>query len=69
MDARDILRMVVACDARTSVANAFRRAFGLPEAWDVPRAPLVVSAEAYSGMMECFANRESPMDGRRRRGC
>ena len=64
MDIRSIFSRVVRCDAPTAIANAFRRAFGLPQIGDAPRGALVVSDERYEGIAECFANRESPMDWR-----
>lgn len=52
---------------RTRVSNAFRRALGLPPlpTGRRPRAGSVVSVSARDELMECFANGESPMDGRR----
>lgn len=64
MGKRDILERVVRCTLRTSMANAFRRAFGLPQAWDAPSGALTVSCDRYADMRECFANHASPMDGR-----
>lgn len=60
MSTRDILQRVMTCDARTVIANAFRRAFGLPQIWDVPHAAMVVSADRYADIEECFANHVSP---------
>lgn len=47
----------------TSMSRAFLRALGIPVR-EPARPGCVVSADAYEGMLACFANRESPMDGR-----
>lgn len=64
MDTRSILACVMSCDACTSMANAFRRALGLPLRWQPSKRGAIVSADAYADLAECFANRESPMDWR-----
>lgn len=65
MDEKAILKRVVRCNATTSMANAFRRFFGLPQSWERLKAPAVVSLECYTEVEECFRNHGSPMDGRR----
>lgn len=46
-----------------AISNAMLRACGIP----VPRlfrAGTIVRVDEYDGMMECFVNHGSPMDGR-----
>lgn len=62
MDEKAILARVIRCNATTSIANAFRRFFGIMEVWEAPRGAVVVSRDRYEGMAECFANHGSPMD-------
>lgn len=64
MTVKDILQCVVLCDACTCMANAFRKAFGLPQIWELPRGPLVVSDERYADLEWCMTNHGSPLDGR-----
>lgn len=47
----------------TSMSRAFLRALGIPVREPV-RMGCVVSAERFADVRDCFANRESPMDGR-----
>ncbi len=64
MSKSEIYEIVVRCGYATLAANAFRRAFGIDEVWVPIKLPAIISADAYDGIMECFANPESPMDGR-----
>ena len=64
MGIREIRRCVISCSATTAIANAFRKALGLPMLWARPKAAVIVSMDAYKDIADCFANAESPMDGR-----
>lgn len=57
-----MVRAVRRCKKRTVVRLAFARALGVEIAAPIgsARTPRV----EYEGVAECFANRESPMDGR-----
>lgn len=57
-----MVRAVRRCRRSTVVRLAFARALGIEIAAPIgsARAPRV----EYEGMAECFANRETPMDGR-----
>lgn len=57
-----IARSALRCD--TSVSRAFLRALGLPVS-EPARPGLVVNVERLRDLEWCFANRGSPMDGRR----
>lgn len=62
MGIREIAERVALCRARTAMANAFRRALGMRQLWDMPARGSVMSTEAYADMAECFANHGSPMN-------
>ena len=55
---------VLAFRRNTPFRIAFARALGIRLDVEPPEPGTVVSADAYDGMRECFANRESIMDGR-----
>ena len=48
----------------TAISCAMLRACGVPVPHARPRIGSIVAVDAYDGMGECFANNESPMDGR-----
>lgn len=48
----------------TALSRAMLRACGVPLPRSRPRVGSIVRVEAYDGVAACFANRESPMDGR-----
>ncbi len=63
MDFEAIRAAVMACDADTAAADAFRRAFRVrrnPRKRKAARPP----APEYRGMRQCFRNFGSPLDGR-----
>lgn len=47
-----------------AMSRAMLRACGVAVPHRLPPVGSVVRVDAYDGVMECFANRESPMDGR-----
>ena len=63
MTIADFVRAALLYD--TSMSRAMLRACGVAAPEPAPRAGCTVSTERYAGMLGCFANRESPMDGRR----
>lgn len=48
----------------TAMSRAMLRACGVPVPHARPPRGSIVAVNAFVGMAECFANRESPMDGR-----
>lgn len=64
MSESEIYEIVSGCRCATLLANAFRRALGIAEVWVPIKLPAVVNVDAYDGIMECIANKNSPMDGR-----
>ena len=48
----------------TAMSRAMLRACGYVAPEPLQATGTVVSADRYAGMLECFANRESIMDGR-----
>lgn len=57
-----MVRAVRRCRRRTVVRLAFARALGIEIA--APTGSARTPRVEYEGMAECFANRETPMDGR-----
>lgn len=47
-----------------AISRAMLRACGVPVPHARPRIGSIVAVDAYDGMGECFANNESPIDGR-----
>lgn len=64
MSIREIKARVVRCKSCTVIANAFRKALGLPMAYLHPKKPAMISVDLYEDMRGCFANNSSPLDGR-----
>lgn len=64
MTREELTRRVARCTHATVVANAFRRALGLPLKLVAPKTPVIVSADAYADLEWCMANHGSPLDGR-----
>lgn len=66
MEIQTLRIMVIECTSCTAMANAFRRALGVPAIWVRPKhtRPLVVSRGTYDEMIQCFENYGSPMDGK-----
>lgn len=64
MTRRDIFEKVARCTHATVMANAFRRALGLPLRWHAPKRGTIVSVDAYDDLEWCMANHGSPLDGR-----
>lgn len=62
MTRREIRERVLRCRKTTTMANAFRRAFGMKPMYEKPKAPVVMSVDAFKDMAECFANTASIMD-------
>ena len=50
-----LARFALACD--TAVSRAMLRALGIPAREPRPNGTVVVSADRYKGMRECFANK------------
>lgn len=48
-----------------AISRAMLRACGVFVPCRLPPVGSIVTADAYEGIMECFANYESPMDGHR----
>ncbi len=63
MDFTDIRAAVMACDADTAAADAFRRAVGVRRRQRRSKAARPPALE-YRGMRQCFRNFGSPLDGR-----
>lgn len=56
---------VMRCRKDTVFRRAFARAFGMEICDGSPDVPVAVPhVSVYAGMEECFANRETAMDGR-----
>lgn len=66
MGIRELYERVRACKASTAIANAFRKALGIPAIWAFPspKRPTIISTDRYEDMAGCFRNAESIMDGR-----
>lgn len=64
MNRKEIFETVARCAHATVVANAFRRALGLPPKWRAPKRGAIVSVDAYADLEWCMANHGSPLDGR-----
>lgn len=64
MTREELTRRVSVCAHATMVANAFRRALGLPLKLAAPKTPAIVSVDAYADLEWCMANHGSPLDGR-----
>ncbi len=62
MTRRQIRECVLRCRKTTTMANAFRRAFGIKPIYEKPQLPAVVSVDVFKDMAECFANASSIMD-------
>lgn len=58
-----MIKVALRCD--TIMSRAFLRACGIAVPRPAPPDGAIVSADSYDCIAECFANRESPMDGRR----
>lgn len=55
---------VMRCSKNTVFRRAFARALGMEIGAPEPEPVAVHHVSVYAGMDECFANRESAMDGR-----
>lgn len=55
---------VMRCRERTMFRRAFARALGMEICAPEPEPIAAPRASVYAGMEECFANRETAMDGR-----
>lgn len=64
MALKEIRKRVMLCTKDTTMANAFRRALGLPIVVRRPRRGAVISVDAYADLEWCMANHGSPLDGR-----
>lgn len=64
MNRKEIFETVVRCTYATIMANAFRRALGLPLKWKSLKRGAIVSVDAYADLEWCMANHGSPLDGR-----
>lgn len=57
-----MVRAALRCD--TVMSRAMLRACGVPVPHSFPPRGSIVAVNAFAGMAECFANHDSPMDGR-----
>ena len=55
---------VLRCRSDTAFRSAFARALGMPVRASEPERIAAPRTSVYAGLDECFANRESVMDGR-----
>lgn len=55
---------VLEITAPTVMANAFRKAFNIPQRWYWPKRKQIVSTDKYADMEYCMKNYGSPLDGR-----
>lgn len=58
-----MVNAALGCD--TVISRAFLRACGIAVPRPAPPVGAIARADSYGCIAECFANRESPMDGRR----
>lgn len=63
MNHAELYGIVLLCNCTTAIANAFRRALGLPQKLAEDKS-VYVPIERYSDTEWCIANFGSPMDGR-----
>lgn len=54
----------IPCREHTVMTDAFMAAVGIDTSLIKTRAVIKAPSRTYDGLMECFANRESPMDWR-----
>lgn len=64
MERCDLVECVQQCPATTVIANAFRRALGLPQRFVCEKPGRVVNADRFADLEWCMANYGSPLDGR-----
>lgn len=64
MTTEEIKERVMASRSTTIVAQAFRKALGLPPVAVLDEVRCVRRNNSYKGIRQCFRNFESPLDGR-----